>query len=86
GGEEPVEGGGHVLAQAVDVERAAEHGPPPQHVSRFGRQPLDPAAATRQGAGIVLALLDDPMARRMATDDPVPAVRKAVQAALPGGA
>ncbi len=50
------------------------------------RRAADPAAATRQGAGIVLALLDDPVARRMATDDPVPAVRKAVRAALPGGA
>lgn len=48
------------------------------------RRATDPAAATRQGAGIVLALLDDPAARRMATDDPVPAVRQAVRAALPG--
>lgn len=47
------------------------------------RRATDPAAAIRQGAGIVLALLDDPVARRMATDDPVPAVRQAVRAALP---
>jgi len=43
----------------------------------------DPVPNRRQAAGIVLALLDDPVAQRMATDDPVPAVRKAVGAALP---
>jgi HEAT repeat protein len=44
----------------------------------------DPVSKRRQAAGIVLALLDDPVARVMATDDPVPAIRDAVRAALPG--
>ena len=39
----------------------------------------------RRARGIVLALRDDPVAVRMATDDPVPAVREAVRGALPGG-
>ncbi|MEZ4412801.1 MAG: HEAT repeat domain-containing protein [Gemmatimonadales bacterium] len=38
----------------------------------------------RLRAGVVLALLDDPMARRMAMEDPAPALRSAVRAALPG--
>jgi HEAT repeat protein len=37
----------------------------------------------RLRAGIVLALLDDPVARRMAIEDPAPALRSAVRAALP---
>lgn len=53
----------------------------PREVLR--RRAADPEAADRQAAGIVLALLDDPVARRMATDDPVPAVRTAVRALLP---
>ena len=52
-------------------------------MAELHRRATDPAAGRRQAAGIVLALLDDPAARRMAGDDPVPAVRHAVRAALP---
>ena len=48
------------------------------------RRATDTEAGRRQAAGVVLALLDDPAARRMAADDPVPSVRQAVRAALPG--
>jgi hypothetical protein len=47
------------------------------------RRATDTAADRRQAAGVVLALLDDPAAHRMAADDPVPSVRRAVRAALP---
>jgi hypothetical protein len=47
------------------------------------RRATDTSADRRRAAGIVLALLGDPAARRMAEDDPVPAVRKAIRAALP---
>jgi len=45
----------------------------------------DTDAARRQAAGVVLALLDDPEARRLAAEDPAPAVREAVRTALPEG-
>lgn len=48
------------------------------------RRATDTSAGRRQAAGVVLALLDDPAARRLAEDDPVEAVRKAVHAALSG--
>lgn len=47
------------------------------------RRATDTSADRRRAAGIVLALLGDPAARRMAEDDPVPAVRNAIRAALP---
>jgi HEAT repeat protein len=44
----------------------------------------DPDAHVRTGAGVLLALLDDPEARRLADEDPSASVRGAVRAALRG--
>jgi hypothetical protein len=63
-----------LAAAAADVLPRAE----------LHRRAADTSADRRRAAGIVLALLDDPAARRMAEDDPVPAVRQAVRAALQG--
>ncbi len=52
-------------------------------VEELRRRAGDTDAGRRQGAGIVLALLDDPEARRLAAEDPAPSVRDAVRAALP---
>lgn len=51
-------------------------------IAELHRRAGDTAVDRRVGAGIVLALRNDPVARALATEDPVPAVRSAVGAAL----
>lgn len=53
-------------------------------LAELHRRAADTDMDRRLRAGVVLALLDDPVARRMAMDDPAPALRSAVRAALPG--
>jgi HEAT repeat protein len=43
----------------------------------------DPDPVRRRAGAVTLAVLGDAVARRIATEDPVPAIRKAVRAALP---
>jgi hypothetical protein len=43
----------------------------------------DPDPARRRAGAVILAVLGDALARRIAAEDPVPAIRNAVRAALP---
>jgi hypothetical protein len=45
----------------------------------------DPDPGRRRAGAVILAVLGDALARRIAAEDPVPAIRKAVRAALPEG-
>ncbi len=68
-----------------DIPRAAltEAATTALPVSELHRRAASTDMGRRMQAGIVLALLDDPMAHRMAIEDPAPALRSAVRAALP---
>lgn len=52
-------------------------------LAELHRRAANTDMARRLRAGVVLALLDDPVARRMALEDPAPALRSAVRAAMP---
>ncbi len=76
-------GSGDTLPADIPRRALAEAAASVLPLAELHRRASDASAERRQAAGIVLALLDDSAAHRLAADDPAPAVRHAVRAALP---